>query len=196
MGLLLAFTTVFADAKQHKKKPVPKPAPPVAAPVAIPSGMRLCDAPYPQPAWFLEVPKGFKIPEGYPHPAHYQLLSTIDSSFLHFLQGIPFEKSEPKKITLPVYLDQVVQCREMNIVRTMTLDSALQAEYPLLMSFKAFSGENALNAARIESDEKGARMRITWDKRVCFVRAIQYAQRTYYMCYTLDDPSLKKKTFE
>ncbi len=159
------------------------------------SGMRLCDAPSPQPAWFLELPKGFRFPENFQPPASYRLVTTIDSAFNAFLNGIPYDKSL-SKISLPVLINNTLECKEFNVSRTMTMDSALQAKYPELLSFKAFASDNSLNSARIDCDGINTRIMITYDSKVYYITSVVFNTITYYACYAKDDSNFIKQPFE
>lgn len=183
--------------RKSKKKVITKP---VVAPSPVsetnPSNtMRLCDAALPQPAWFLELPKGFSFPANFPKPSYYRLVSTIDSTFQTYLNGIPTEGNSTK-ITLPLFINHMVVCKEFIINRTQTLDSALQAKYPFLLSFKAYAADNGLNAARIECDEQSVRMMITYDGKTYFVQSLLWNNRMLYACYAKDDPNFIKDKFE
>lgn len=194
--------TPSADAqkksRKHKKKKVI--AKQVVAPMPVsasnPSNtMRLCDASFPQPAWFLELPKGFTFPPNFPKPAAYRLVSTIDSTFKSFLNGIS-QDGNASKITLPLFMNNTVVCKEFIINRTQTMDSALQAKYPFLLSFKAYAADNGLNAARIECDETSVKMMITYDGKAYFVQSLLWNNRMLYACYAKDDVNFTKDKFE
>ena len=159
------------------------------------SGIRICDATYPQPSWFLELPKGFQFPENFQKPADYRLVSTIDTVFSAYLNGIPYDTGK-RKLVLPVFIDHTLQCKEFNVSRTTTMDSALQAKYPELMSFKAFTTENSLNAARIDCDGINTRVMITYDKKVYYITSVVFNKLTYYACYAKDDSNFVKENFE
>ncbi len=198
--LTLALTAfMHADAgnkNKHKKKTKKATTANILTKIPAKStGMRFCDAPGPQPAWFLELPKGFQFPANFQQPGSYRLVSTIDTVFSSFLSSISYENSG-QKIVLPVLIDQTLQCKEFNVSRTMTMDSALQAKYPELMSFKAWTTENSLNAARIDCDGINTRIMITFDKKVYYVTSVIFNKTTYYACYAKDDSNFVKEKFE
>jgi hypothetical protein len=86
--------------------------------------------------------------------------------------------------------------RREHVSRTTTMDSALQAKYPELMSFKAFTTENSLNAARIDCDGINTRVMITYDKKVYYITSVVFNKLTYYACYAKDDSNFVKENFE
>ena len=157
--------------------------------------MRLCDATYPQPSWFLELPRDFKFPANFQQPAAYTLVSTIDTVFNSYLKSIPYDSSQVK-LLLPLFIDNTIHCKEFIVSRSMTMDSALQAKYPSLMSFKAFTTTNSLNAARIECDENSVKMMIIYDKKVYYINSVKYNKMNYYVCYAKDDINFVKDKFE
>lgn len=185
--------------KPSKKKVAPKtvvaPAPAPVSETNPSNTMRLCDATLPQPAWFLELPKGFAFPANFPKPSAYRLVSTIDSTFMAFLNGISTEGNS-SRITIPLFMNNTLVCKDFIINRTQTLDSALQAKYPFLMSFKAYAADNGLNAARIERDETAVRMMVTYDGKTYFVQSLPWNKRMLFACYAKDDPNFIKDKFE
>ena len=200
IGALLLVQSADAQKKSRKRTKKKVIAKPVVAPAKVsetnPSNtMRLCDAVFPQPAWFLELPKGFSFPANFPKPAAYRLVSTIDSTFKSFLNGLSAE-GNTQKITLPLFMNNTVVCKEFIINRTQTLDSALQAKYPFLLSFKAYMADNSLNAARIECDETSVKMMITYEGKAYFVQSLLWNQRMLFACYAKDDANFVKEKFE
>lgn len=200
--LLLAFALclsfgAMATKKNKKKKAIIKTtiAPAVTKTIDKANTMRLCMTPDPQPSWFLEVPKDFKFPANFQQPAAYRLVSTNDTLFHSFLKSIPYDKSKVK-VVLPVFINNMIECKEFNISRTYTMDSVLQAKYPDLMSFSAFTSDNSLNAARIDCDGSSVKMMITYDKKVYYVTSTILNKFTYYMCYAKDDVNFVKDKFE
>jgi hypothetical protein len=200
--ILLAFALIvsfgaMASKKKKRKKQVKKTTVAIneVKHVDKSNTMRLCITPSPQPAWFLEVPKGFKFQANFQQPAAYRILSTIDTSFNSFLSNIPFEKST-SKIMLPLFINNLIECKEFNISRAVTMDPALQVKYPSLMSFKAFDANNSLNAARIDCDGTSIKMMITYDKKVYYVTSMMHNKSNYYLCYAKDDPNFVKDKFE
>ncbi len=159
------------------------------------NAMRLCSTPYPQPTWFLELPKGFKFPANFQQPAAYRIVSTIDTVFSSFLNGIQYDKSNTR-IVLPLFMNNTIECKEFIVSRAITMDSALQAKYPKLMSFKAFAADNSLNMARIDCDENSVKMMITFDKKVYYINSVVFNKMKYYLCYAQDDPNFVKEKFE
>ena len=189
-----------AMAFQHKRKKVKRATnkviriPEKKHPVLIPM-LRLCDAPSPQPAWFLDVSTNIVFPANFQRPANYRVITTIDSSLFSFLKGIPTVDSKVKMM-LPLFIDQTIECKEFIVSRTQTMDPALQAKYPQLMSFKAFAANNSLNAARIDCDENTIKMMVTYDKKVYFLTSMKQHGKLYFLSYAKDDPNFVKDKFE
>lgn len=196
-AIMLAFMP--SDARPKKKKKAVKKAIPVQVVTKSTSietnTMRMCESPNSQPTWFLATPVGFKFPANFQAPASYRLLTVIDTSFMNFLNGVPYEQSKCTMM-LPVYINQTVQCHEFQITRVETMDSALQAKYPQLMSFKARTASNGLNAARIDCDETAVKISITFDGKQYFVTPVSFNKKTYYACYAKDDVNFVKDRFE
>lgn len=197
--LVIIITCLPTDSFSKKKKKTAKKTEPVQVDVKSNSiqanTMRLCESPNSQPTWFLANPVGFQFPANFQAPASYRLLTVIDSSFVNFLNGIPYEQSK-FTMMLPVYMNQTVQCHEFQITRVETMDSALQAKYPKLMSFKARTASNGLNAARIDCDETSVKISITFDSKQYFVTSVIFNKKTYYACYAKDDVNFVKEKFE
>lgn len=156
---------------------------------------RLCDATGTQPAWFLSTPKGFSFPTNFPQPAAYRLVSTIDSAWMNFLHKVSYTDSNTR-VTVPVFINETIQCKEFLIQRVETMDSALQAKYPMLMTFKARTAENGLNTARLECDENGVKVMVRFDNKTYFMQPMPYGDKTIYCCYAQDDVNFHKKAFE
>jgi hypothetical protein len=194
--LLISIDASAQKGPQRKKKKAKKVV--VQAPVIEKirsNSMRLCPTLAPQPSWFLEVVPDFKFPASFQEPSQYRLLTTIDTAFSNYLRAIPYHKSEIR-ITIPLYMNHTLICKDFIISRTETMDSVLQAKYPQLMSFKAFAEDNSLNAARIDCDESSTKMMITYDKKTYFVHSILFNNTTYFVCYSKDDPNFIKESFE
>ena len=157
--------------------------------------LRLCDGTFPQPAWFLSLPTNLQFPKGFPIPSFFRVVTTIDTSWKSFLHTIPYVQSK-QKIILPLLLDKTMQCQEFIIERTETMDSVLQAKYPELMSFRAYTANNSLNAARIECDANTTKMMITYNNEVYYVTSIVSNKKTYFICYAQSDANVVKENFE
>ena len=76
------------------------------------------------------------------------------------------------------------------------MDSALQAKYPQLMSFRVYEKSNLLNAGRIDCDGVSTKMMITYNQETYFVTPVQFNKKRYYASYSKNDPNFKKETFE
>jgi hypothetical protein len=157
--------------------------------------MLLCAAKQDMPVWYLAIDKSFQFPEGFNAPANYKLLSISEKQLNDYLASVPFEKRS-KHITLPLYIDGVMQCVDMDIERNVTMDSVLQAKYPQLMSFRAFEKGNELNTARIECDGEAVKMMITYQGETYFVNQINHKGKKYFASYAKNDPNFIKKQFE
>lgn len=147
------------------------------------------------PPWRLAVVKDFRFPIDWDAPAQYKLLSIDDTSLVLFLSKIPYDSSK-YKIKLPIYPQQQLQCTDMKISRVVTMDSALQAKYPKLMSFYAVDPENKLNTARIDTDGSDTKFMITYEGETYFIKPVIFNKKRYYVCYAKNDPNFIKQTFE
>ena len=157
--------------------------------------MLLCAAKNDMPVWYLAIDKTFQFPAGFSAPANYKLLSISEKQLNDYLHSIPYEKRE-KHITIPLYINGIMECKDFDIERNVTMDSVLQAKYPQLMSFKAFEKGNELNSARIECDGEAVKMMITYNGETYFVNQVKYNGKKYFASYTKNDPNFIKKQFE
>ena len=80
--------------------------------------------------------------------------------------------------------------------QTSSQDSALQAKYPELMSFKAMEDSNPLNTARIDCDGNSTRIVVQYDGETYFVTPFMFNKKIYYACYSKNDPNFIKQSFE
>jgi hypothetical protein len=146
----------------------------------------------------LAIVKGFEFPKGMKAPANYRLASINDAKLNEYLSYVPydFEKSVKKMIQLPLYQNGLLTCKEYRIVRVQTMDSALQAKYPQLMSFKAYDPNNPLNTARIDCDGESTKILIYEDGQSYFVQPCLFKNKWFYACYGKNDPNFKKYDFE
>lgn len=157
--------------------------------------MLLCYTMYDMPSWYLQVVNGFKFPENMQVPANYRIASINDTLLNKYLHTIPYDVYN-KKITIPIYQNFKVECKEFLIQRVITMDSGLQAKYPELMSFKAMDEMNKLNTARIDCDGVSTKIMVNMDGQYYFVTPVVFNKKTYYVCYAQNDPNFQKQTFE
>lgn len=208
---LLALLLLAGDAEAQKKKirrkkavkkqvtlVVPAPAPAVIAGNEDPrftNSRLLCASQNGMPVWYFSIVRGFQFPEGFAAPAHYKLLAINDIQLDEYLHSVPDTLSD-KHITVPLYINGLLECKDFQIVRTETMDSALQAKYPQLMSFVAREKGNSLNEARIECDGTAAKFMVNYNDRTYFVNPVLFDKKIYYATYCKDDPNFVKRPFE
>jgi hypothetical protein len=205
LGLVI-FVGIPSTCAAKKKKKVVKPKTtkietPLKNPKVQPntfSTLSLCSNDYSFPNWRLAIVRGFVFPKNMQAPSQFRLATINDTALTQYLQSIPFdfEKPQKKKIQIPIYKNGLINCKEYRIERVVTMDSALQAKYPMLMSFKAYDPENPLNTARIDCDGKNTKIMITDDSEIYFVTPILFNKNTFYACYAKSDPNFKKDDFE
>ncbi|MBL7766577.1 MAG: hypothetical protein JNJ58_10810 [Chitinophagaceae bacterium] len=200
LGMALLMSVTSASAK-HKKKTRKKKivkqtqvVPPVAAPSTV-NSLRLCASTDMMPAWYLAIEKGFKFPENFQAPAYYRLLNINEARLDSLFRMTAYFKSN-QKIMLPLYVDKTLHCKEFSLVRVETMDSALQAKYPQLMTFRAYEEKNQLNAARIEMDGVNTRMMVTYDGKQYYIQSFLHNGQKFYASYAQDDPNFRKEKFE
>jgi hypothetical protein len=195
MLVLFAFSSV-ANKKKVKRAKTSKEAVSVA-PVTVQnhSSLMLCNTDYGMPTWYLNMVKGFRFPSNFRGPLNYRLVTIEEKQLQDYLKTIPFEKSE-NKINVPIYKNRTIHCVEFTIERVTTMDSTLQAEYPQLMSFRVYEKSNLLNAGRIDCDGVSTKMMITYNQETFFVTPVSFNKKTYYACYSKNDPNFKKESFE
>jgi hypothetical protein len=159
------------------------------------SSLMLCNADYGMPTWYLNMVKGFQFPSNFQAPLNYRLVTIQEKELGDYLKTIPFEKSE-NKIKVPIYSNRMIDCVEFTIERVTTMDSVLQAKYPDLMSFRIYEKSNQLNAGRIDCDGVSTKMMLTYNQETFFVTPVSFNKKTYYACYSKNDPNFKKESFE
>ena len=159
------------------------------------SSLMLCNADYGMPTWYLNMVKGFQFPSNFQAPLNYRLVTIQEKELGDYLKTIPFEKSE-NKIKVPIYSNRMIDCVEFTIERVTTMDSVLQAKYPDLMSFRIYEKSNQLNAGRIDCDGVSTKMMLTYNQETFFVTPVSFNKKTYYACYSKNDPNFKKEAFE
>ena len=159
------------------------------------NAMLLCAARNGMPVWYLSVVKDFRFPEGFMAPMNYKLLSVSESDLNLYLHSIPYTPSD-KHVTIPLLVNGELECRDFQITRVETMDSALQAEYPELMSFVAREKGNSLNEARIDCDGTSTKISVRYDGRTYFVNPVMFNKKLFYATYTKDDPNFVKQAFE
>lgn len=207
LALLLLAGGADAQKKKYRKKKtvkkqvvavVPPPAPAVIAGNEDPrftNSRLLCASRNGMPVWYFGIVKGFEFPKGFTAPMNYKLLAINDVQLDEYLHTVPYTPSD-KHITIPLLINGLLECKDFQIIRTETMDSALQAEYPQLMSFVAREKGNSLNEARIECDGTAAKFMVTYNNRVYFINPVQFNKKLYYASYCKDDPNFVKKPFE
>ena len=195
--LLLGLQQVFAQKKKKSRKKIvsTKVLPVTKRTDTLQQSMLLCYTMYGMPSWYLTVNKDFRFPVDMQPPAHYRLATTNDTLFTQYLKTIPFDIYN-RKIVLPLFQNNTISCKEFSIQRTVTMDSALQAKYPELMSFKAVDDANPLYTARIDCDGKSTRIMINLNGDVYYATPFVFNRKTYYACYSQNDPNFVKRHFE
>lgn len=198
MLLLLALNVEGAKKKKKTQKKVVKKevvATPIKMQPNTASTLMLCNTDYGMPTWYLNMVRGFKFSNDITPPANYRLVTINEMALNEYLKTIPFEKSD-MKIKIPVYRNRTIDCIEFTIERVTTMDSVLQAKYPELMSFRIFEKENLLNAGRVDCDGKSTKVVLTYNSETYFVTPVVFNTKTYYACYSKNDPNFQKKPFE
>ena len=198
IALFVSYFTADAQKKKTKrvKKAVKKTI--VAAPIktdTLNESLLLCYTRYDMPSWYLAVNKDFRFPVDMQQPAEYRLATINDTLFTNYLKTIPYEVYN-KKVNLPLYANYSIACKEFAIQRVVTMDSALQAKYPNLMSFKAVDEANPLNTARIDCDGNTTQIMMSIDGETYYATPILFNKKTYYACYSKGDPNFTKRSFE
>ncbi len=154
----------------------------------------LCYTMYGMPSWYLAINKDFRFPVDMQQPSDYRLATINDTLLDNYLATVPYEVYN-KKINLPLYINRNISCREFMIQRVVTMDSALQAKYPKLKSFKAVDESNPLNVARIDCDGSSTRIMITYEGETYFVTPVVFNKKIYYACYSKNDPNFIKQAY-
>ncbi|HPI54756.1 MAG TPA: hypothetical protein PLU10_08695 [Chitinophagaceae bacterium] len=163
--------------------------------VSMPKMVLLCPAKDTLPPWYLAIVKGFTFPENFKSPANYRTVSIDNARLNSYLRSIPY-KASTLMLTVPLFINGTLQCKEFTIERVQTMDDVLQAKYPDLMSFRVYEKANQLNAGRIDCDGKTTRFMITYDSEVYFLEPVVFKNNTYYASYSKNDPNFQKQNFE
>ncbi|MEZ5047123.1 MAG: hypothetical protein R2831_09045 [Chitinophagaceae bacterium] len=148
------------------------------------------------PKWYLAIVKGFVFPNNFQAPSSYRLTTFNQSQMDEYLKSIPFEDSLSKNIILPVYLNRMIPCKTFAIHRVQTMDQALQDKYPNIMSFAGQEVGNPYNTIRIDCDGTQTKFMITYDGEVSYIHPYVFQGKTYYACYSKNDPNFSKDNFE
>jgi hypothetical protein len=198
--LTLATASVDAHKKKAKRKKVVRKSVVTKTDTSVvdtkyANTMLLCSSKNGMPVWYMAIVKDFQFPTNFMAPANYRLLSISDKQLDEYLHSIPYDNSD-KHITIPLYMNGIMECKDFTITRTETMDSVLQAKYPQLMSFKAFEKGNNLNAARIDCDGSSTKFMVTYNGTTYFVNPVKFKNKIYYASYTKDDPNFVKQKFE
>jgi len=199
--LMLASTIVFSQKKKSKKRKVTKKVTKVdvidtvGVDPKFANTMLLCSSKNGMPVWYIAIQKDFQFPINMVEPANYKLLSISDKQLDEYLHAVPYTPSD-KHITIPLNINGILECKDFLITRTETMDSALQAKYPQLMSFKAFEKGNGLNDARIECDGTSTKFMVNYNGKTYFLNPVVFNKKTYYAAYSKDDPNFIKQKFE
>jgi hypothetical protein len=203
IGLLLIMVCVTIVSAQTKKKKVSKAKPNTTRvavankqePTILNNSLLLCASKDSMPAWYLNEPADFRFPANYPVPTQYQLYATVYNWFKLSLQKIPFTR-DGASITLPIPVDGGVQCIDYSIGRVLTMDSALQAKYPQLMSFAAYQKGNPLNDIRIDCDDNNIKMMVRHNGEIFFYQTLPYKNTYLFLAYNKNRAGVIKKPFE
>lgn len=195
MLLLFAYSSVANKKKIQQTKVAKVAVSDSTTSIQNKTSLMLCNTDYGMPTWYLNMVKGFRFPANFKAPLNYRLVSIDEKQLQDYLKTIPFEKSE-NKINVPIYKNRTIHCVEFTIERVTTMDSTLQAAYPDLMSFRIYEKSNLLNAGRIDCDGVSTKMMITYNQETYFVTPVLFNKKTYYACYSKNDPNFKKEAFE
>ena len=199
--LLLVVCVDFVVAQPQKKRGAKaKTTKTLVAPVKyeapiLNNSLVLCASKDSMPAWYLNEPADFRFPANYPVPKEYQLFATVYPWLKTALQKIPFARNGGK-ITLPIPVQGGVQCIEYNIGRVLTMDSALQARYPQLMSFAAYQTSNPLNDVRIDCDDVNIKMMVRHNGETFFIQSLPYKSTYLFVAYEKNNAGISKQPFE
>lgn len=147
------------------------------------------------PFWHLSPTSIINFPSTMQKPRFYRVLTYSESNMRAYLKNTPFADSSVK-IIIPVFMNNTLECKTFQLSRTKTMDDALQAKYPEIMSFKGFEPGNPFNTIRIETSEKTASFMINYNNDVLFINPITENGKTYYATYSKNDPNFIKKEFE
>lgn len=193
-------SSVMAQPKKKKGQAKPKSTSAIKAPVKydapiLNNSLLLCAAKDSMPAWYLNEPADFRFPANYPVPKEYQVYATVYPWLKTSLQKIPFTRNGGK-ITLPIPVQGGVQCIEYTIGRVLTMDSALQAKYPQLMSFAAYQTSNPLNDVRIDCDDNTIKMMVRHNGVTYFFQSLPYKSTYLFVAYEKNNAGISKQPFE
>lgn len=164
-------------------------------PTILNNSLVLCASKDSMPAWYLNEPADFRFPANYPVPKQYQLFATVYPWLKTSLQKIPFGR-DGGKITLPIPVNGGVQCIDYTIGRVLTMDSALQARYPQLMSFAAYQTSNPLNDVRIDCDDSNIKMMVRHNGVTYFFQSLPYKSTYLFVSYEKGNAGISKQPFE
>lgn len=199
LAALLCVGTIEAQKKRKKKKVIPKVA--VVAKVdTVPKKLYhtlpICKNDFYFPEWELVVIKDFVFPSNMKTPANYRILSINQKDLNEYMASIPYENNGSMKIQLPIFRNGVISCKDYLAMRVVTMDTALQAKYPEIMSFKGSDAANQANTVRIDCNGVGTSIMIREENETLFIEPVEFKNRIYYACYSKNDPNFTKDDFE
>lgn len=200
LGLMVLTTTAVFSQQKKRRSSKPKPKPAVVqvqptTPTLLNNSLVLCSSIDSLPAWHLTEPADFKFPANYPVPTQYQLYGTIYKWFKSSLTKIPYAPAT-SRLSIPLPIAGGVQCIDYTVKRVQTMDSALQAKYPQLMSFAASQVGNPLNDVRIDCDGDNISMMIRHEGETYFMRSMPYKGTYLFLAYNKQHAGYKKQPFE
>jgi hypothetical protein len=155
----------------------------------------LCRSTAEWPSWYFKSIVNFQFPENTIKPKNYRLLKANELGIMDVLKKVQYDKPEII-ISLPIYVDEMLDCKQFRIERVRTMDDELQAKYPMLMSFKATEEGNPNNTARIDTDGKTTKFMIIYNNETCYLTQIIAKNETLFVAYAKNDPNFSKKPFE
>lgn len=197
LALLLVDTAIAQKKKKRKVVPkitvVPKTD---TIPEKIYNSLPICKNDFYFPEWELVVVKDFAFPSNMKAPSQYRILTINQTELNEYMRSIPYEGGGSMKIQLPIFRNGVITCKDYLAMRVVTMDTALQAKYPDIMSFKAHDAANPLNTVRIDGNGSTTSFMIRDENETFFIQPVEFKKRIYYACYSKNDPNFTKEDFE
>lgn len=197
--VLLCVGTLHGQKRKKSKKVIGKVVVTPKAdttPLKMYNTLPICKNDFYFPEWEMVVVKDFVFPSNMKTPSQYRILSINQKELNEYLKGIPYENNGSMKIQLPLFRNGVITCKDYLAMRVVTMDTALQAKYPDIMSFKGHDAADPTNTVRIDCDGTSSSFMIREENETLFIQPVEFKKRIYYACYSKNDPNFKKEDFE
>jgi|GEM_PF-2182270 len=125
-------------------------------------------------------------------PLKYEVYTVDQDQAAAFFEDI--QKNKGGRMTLPMPAD--VGCRTFTLMPSGTLNAALAAKYPKLVSLKGAEEKEKLNTVRLDYDGEKINAEISWNYKVFIIQPWRDNDTLYYLVSRAEDTGYEKVPFE